>query len=87
MSEINNDNLVNIIVQCPHCNNYILIEKLNCKIFRHGILKKNGIQINPHASKNVCDSYVNNNEIYGCGKPFLLIEENNTYIAKICDYI
>jgi len=26
-------------VICPHCNEPILIEKLNCCIFRHGIMK------------------------------------------------
>ena len=28
------------ILKCPHCNEYILIEKINCAIFRHGTLKK-----------------------------------------------
>ena len=29
--------------QCPNCNGDIIVEKneLNCKIFRHGIYKKN----------------------------------------------
>ena len=26
------------IVECPHCNEPIIIEKLNCGIFRHGII-------------------------------------------------
>lgn len=29
------------ILECPHCGDYVLIEKLNCGIFRHGTIKKN----------------------------------------------
>jgi hypothetical protein len=82
---------INIIVTCPHCNDLILIEQLNCRIFRHGILKSNNTQINPHASKNDCDNYINNNLIYGCGKPFRIIEiineNNNEFKTEICEYI
>ena len=38
-------------IPCPHCQEFIIIEQLNCGIFRHGVLKKSGKQINPHASK------------------------------------
>ena len=55
---------------CPHCKEPILIEKLNCCIFRHGVLKNNEKQIEPHASKDLCDYYVKNDLIYGCGKEF-----------------
>lgn len=80
-------NIINIIVNCPNCNNAVLIEQLNCKIFRHGILKSNNTQINPHASKEKCDYYINNNLIYGCGKPFIIIENNNKFKTEICEYI
>jgi hypothetical protein len=80
--------LINIVVTCPHCNESILIEQLNCKIFRHGILKSNNTQINPHANKKECDYYINNNLIYGCGKPFKIVEnENNELKPVICEYI
>jgi len=75
------------ILICPHCNHYVLIEKLNCGIFRHGTLKSNNTQINPHANKVECDYYINNNLIYGCGKPFKIIQENDKFIIKICEYI
>jgi hypothetical protein len=81
------DNLINIIIQCPHCQDYIIIEKLNCKIFRHGTFIKDGIQINPHSSKDNCDNYIKNNEIYGCGKPFRIKKVNNEWVLEICDYI
>ena len=30
------------------------IEQLNCKIFRHGTLRSNGKQIDPHSPKDLC---------------------------------
>ena len=75
-------------VECPHCLCLIEIVKINCAIFRHGIYKKNGKQINPHLDKDSCDNLVLNNLIYGCGKPFkIFLNENNIWQAEICDYI
>jgi hypothetical protein len=76
-----------IVVMCPHCKEHVLIEQLNCKIFRHGILKTNNNQIEPHSTKDLCDYFIKNNLIYGCGKPFQIIQNNNELIAIICDYI
>lgn len=76
------------IIECPNCKESILIEKLNCCIFRHGTLKNSGKQIDPHASKDLCDFYVEKQLIYGCGKPFKIIKnDNNELIAVICGYI
>ena len=78
----------NLLVQCPHCKYPVLIEQPNCRIFRHGVFKINGTQINPHASKESCDFYVKNDLILGCGKPFKIIQnQDDTFIAIICDYI
>lgn len=74
----------NLIIDCPHCHTFVIIDQLNCRIFRHGYLKSTNEQINPHLSKIECDNLINNNLIYGCGKPFLINNENE---AKICDYI
>jgi DNA-directed RNA polymerase subunit RPC12/RpoP len=74
-------------IECPHCQQKIWIEELNCGIFRCGVLKENGEQIPPHASKEECDNYINNNLIIGCGKPFMVSQNNNEYIAIVCDYI
>ena len=78
-----------IIIQCPHCKDYILVFKkeLNCKIFRHGIYKDTMKQINPHLKKDECDKLINQNLIIGCGKPFQIIEENGSFKSIICDYI
>ena len=75
-----------IIVQCPHCNQYIEVIELNCKIFRCGILKSDFSQINPHSSKEDCDKMKKEDAIYGCGKPFLVKLEEE-YVAISCDYI
>jgi hypothetical protein len=77
-----------IVVSCPHCNQSILIEKLNCRIFRHGTLISNGEQMNPHESKENCDTLVERNLIYGCGKPFKIIDnEDGALVAVVCEYI
>jgi len=87
-TNINNSIEINICLFCPHCKELVLIEQLNCCIFRHGILIESGKQIDPHASKELCDYYIEKNKIYGCGKPFQIIKnENNELIAVICDYI
>lgn len=69
--------LVNIIALCPHCAEYIMIEKLNCCIFRHGTFITTNKQINPHSSKESCDKLKRENLIYGCGKTFKMIYINN----------
>lgn len=75
------------IVICPHCNELIIIDQINCGIFRHGIFIETKQQIDPHAKKIDCDFYLQNNMIYGCGKPFKIIWENNTIKAIECEYI
>ena len=79
--------IIATVVSCPHCKEFIIIEQLNCMIFRHGILKENGKQIDPHSKKELCDYYIQNQLIYGCGKPFRLEQTGTDYIAEICDYI
>lgn len=76
-----------IIVYCPHCQQIIEIIEMNCRIFRCGIKKINGQQISPHASKNECDGYIQRDEIYGCGRPFIVEVNKNEYKTVICDYI
>ena len=71
-----------LIINCLHCYQLILIIKLNWRIFRCVILKSNVEQINQHLNKNVWDDWSSNNLIYDCGKPFLI--DANTK-ALICD--
>ena len=56
---------------------------IKCAIFRHGVMKKTMKQMNPHAKKEVCERLFKNGLIYGCGKPFKLINET----AIKCDYV
>jgi len=79
-----------IIKKCPHCKLLVLLPKqeFNCKIYRHGILKSNMKQINPHLDKPTCDRMARDGLIYGCGKPFKITHMiNNNYKIEICDYI
>lgn len=86
---------LNILLNCPHCNECIEIIEINCAIFRHGVYKNNLQQINPHLSKKECDELIINNLIYGCGKPFQIKKidnqletcQSNKYKLVICDYI
>jgi hypothetical protein len=79
------------IIKCPHCQEFVIIQELNCKIFRHGTFRNNGEQIPPHSSKEDCDRFFQKNLIYGCGKPFriVVLENENKIIweSEICEYI
>ena len=79
--------MTDIIVVCPHCKEQLIIEKINCGIFRHGVIKKSGKYINPHASKKTCDKLVKKDLVYGCAKPFQIIVKDDCCEVKICDYI
>lgn len=72
-----------MIIVCPHCNDYIEIISINCSIFRHGVYKNNFQQLNPHLKKEDCDNAIKQDLIYGCGKPFKIVNE----LVVKCDYI
>lgn len=76
------------IFACPNCAALVQVleTETNCCIFRHGVLKVNGQQINPHTPKQECDRLFADNEIEGCGKPFKFIGGEPNYVEK-CDYI
>jgi len=82
-----NKQIINIVVACPWCKDLVLVEQLNCRIFRHGILKETGNQMNPHLGKEGCEILITNQLIFGCGKPFFIAEKNGEYLAEECDYI
>ena len=79
------------IFDCPHCDNIVQVhqDQVNCHIFRHGIFKSTGLQIDPHLPKDDCEKLFSNDLIYGCGKPFRLLRNANNDIShvSICDYI
>lgn len=72
------------VVQCPHCHEWVSIDQLNCRIFRHGVWKHTMTQIHPHSSQKECEHYVEHDLIYGCGKPFQILLDNT---VVPCDYI
>jgi len=78
-----------MIFLCPHCTEYLSIneEDIACAIFRHGHYLSNYQQINPHASKEECESLLAQGKIAGCGKPFKLYRELDVWNIAVCDYI
>lgn len=78
-----------LVLECPHCLNLVFIEKkdINCAIFRHAIFKNSFEPIPPHSSKEYCDDLLDRKLVYGCAKPFQLVFENHTFMAKKCDYL
>jgi hypothetical protein len=77
-----------LVFKCPHCREFLLVEQINCAIFRHGVYKTTGKPIDPHSPQPVCESLVAQNAIYGCGKPFQLIKrEDGQYSIRCCGYI
>ena len=75
MSEIMSDEKDYYTFRCVHCNGPVIVMKseLNCKIFRHGVYKDTFKQVDPHASKELCDRLALEGKIYGCGKPLQLV--------------
>jgi hypothetical protein len=73
---------------CPHCLTEIIVKQneLNCRIFRHGIMKNTYQQVNPHLSKIECEKLVTENKVIGCCKPFEIIKNTKSYVAVICEY-
>ena len=74
---------------CPWCEGVVEVQEneINCGIFRHAVLKNNFQQINPHASQKECEQLVNDNLIFGCGKPFKIVKNEYKYSIDKCDYI
>jgi sarcosine oxidase delta subunit len=75
-----------IYIECPHCQNYFIItraELANNIILRHGILKSSNKWINPYMSNILCERYIQNKKITGCGKHFKVSYdiESNIYSA------
>ena len=78
-----------MIIQCPHCKDFVWIEQLNCRIFRHACYKSDkqvlsGEPIPPHSTQKECEDLLEKGLVYGCAKPFKILEDGT---AVICDYI
>lgn len=78
------------IFTCPQCGDYVMTHKneIACTIYRHAVFKINFQQIGPHTSKQMCDLYKENDEVFGCSKPFrFYLQPDNSYKVDVCDYI
>ncbi len=80
MSEIKEDI---VLYECPHCHGSVVIEAINCAIFRHAEMKDKSKILNPHASQQEMEQLIQTNSILGCGKPFRL----NGNQPEVCDYL
>jgi hypothetical protein len=76
------------VFNCPHCKDEIIVAKneLNCKIFRHAVFKHNYEQVNPHLPFIECQKLIAEDKVYGCCKPFEIINKNDKLFVVICDY-
>ena len=72
-----------MFVNCPHCDLLLEIIELNCGIFRCGVYRSDYLQIPPHLSKEECVRLMESRLIWGCGKPFQIINHK----VNVCDYI
>jgi hypothetical protein len=70
------------VQQCPHCGIHIVVDAVNCGIFRCGVYKDNFNQVNPHLSEEECAALTG--LIWGCGKPFRLTA---TGALEKCGYL
>jgi hypothetical protein len=83
------DNIYNFF--CPHCKaaSQVMPQQINCKIFRHAVLKINNIPINPHLPKSQCDELIKRDLVRGCAGPLEFITnpgDISKFTVRICDY-
>jgi hypothetical protein len=82
-----------LCLECPHCKAMVVVyrHEIRCKIFRHGVFKDTMQPMDPHTPKELCDAYAREERIYGCGRPFFLVEiikdGKRDYRPEICGYI
>jgi hypothetical protein len=77
-----------MIIECPHCQTFVLIEEIYCGIFRHGQYKDGYKFVEPHMSENDCKRLLESDLVYGCMKPFRIVKKSkNEYNVEICGYI
>ncbi len=77
-----------LVVMCPHCGGAVEVLEINCRVFRHAIYKITLQPIPPHATQVECQRLIDDDAIYGCGKPFILVQQaNGEWVPEVCDYI
>ena len=79
-----------LIFQCPNCFDFIQVlrNELNCKIFRHACNKQTFQCVNSHLSLNDCENLKKSDTVYGCIKPFMIVQlSHDKYKVQCCGYI
>lgn len=71
-----------VVVKCPHCGDWVIIEQINCGIFRH-LMKSDFSRVSPHASEKECKETIG----FGCGNPFRVVHDGNAYVTEKCGWI
>ena len=82
-------NTPNLWIICPHCNTQLDFNPIACGTAIHGyLINEKYKQVDPHASREVCEKYIHANAIAGCGKRILITKSENTlqWIVKPVDY-
>ena len=76
------------IFNCPHCDGLVCVKKdeIACKMFRHGVMINPPVPVSPHLPKDECEELIKANNVRGCCKPFLFVDESEKYVTT-CDYI
>ena len=74
-----------LLIKCPWCKINIEVISVDCGIFRCGIIKSTYKQIPPHSNKERCDGLLENDLIFGCGRPFHINNPTNKPVK--CGYI
>ena len=92
MQQPENDKDTILQFDCPHCGGQIgvAVNEINCSIFRDGVSKVTGMQLNPHAPEPECTALAASGTMYGCCNPFRIVTAINgekTYNVEKCDYI
>ena len=74
------------VVECPHCKVSILIDALNCGVFRCGVWSDTGVQMNPHMTEEECHAALG--QIWGCSRPFqVAVDVSGVMHSVPCGYI
>ena len=84
------------VLECPHCGGGIVIDQMNCSIFRHGAASVDprgrvDDQIAPHASRQASAAKLGHyvtpggeRQSYGCGKPYRMDRATGKLVK--CDW-
>jgi hypothetical protein len=74
---------------CPHCGGGVVVleSEVNCRIFRHGVMRDGSGGVPPHAPREQCDAMVAGDAVYGCARPFELIPVGREFVVRACEYV